>query len=85
MPDSARPSPYPFLLRECQPGWWRSHWVWRLAMVAIAFLWLPNGGWKLAIMAGLVLRPVVSWTVVLLAQGWVRRLGPPDPDGWQGW
>ena len=36
-------------------------------------------------LGGLVLRPVVNWTAVLLAQGWVRRLGPPDPDGWQGW
>ncbi|APT56011.1 MAG: hypothetical protein DI532_13420 [Azospirillum brasilense] len=61
------------------------HWAWRLLMMAIAFVWLPNGGWKLAIMGGLVLRPVVNWTAVLLAQGWVRRLGPPDPDGWQGW
>ncbi|WP_156878398.1 hypothetical protein [Roseomonas gilardii] len=90
MPDSAWRSPYQFPLQECRPvwrppGWWLPHWAWRLLMMAIAFVWLPNGGWKLAIMGGLVLRPVVNWTAVLLAQGWVRRLGPPDPDGWQGW
>ncbi|MHA8046072.1 hypothetical protein AB3X21_05580 [Roseomonas mucosa] len=85
MPDSACRSQHQFPLQERRPAWWSPRRAGRLLMVAIVFAWLPDRSWKLAALAGLVAMPAVRWGVVLLAQRWVRRLGPSDPDGWQGW
>lgn len=80
MPDSAWPS-HQYMPRDHRSSWRPAQWVCRLSLLMAVFAILPGRTRVLAILGGLLLLPAVRSSAVLLAQGWVRRLRPPDPDG----